>query len=98
MISSRAEKVADAWADAYRKTGAMVDAFCEKHGTPPNCLDLIRKHAPMVATRIDEAEKLAEEASVAWAQGGPGGVQAKINEWIALWKEGLELAGLAVCT
>jgi hypothetical protein len=93
MISSRAEKVATAWADAYRKIGASVDVFCERHGPPPNCLDMIRNYAPDVAGRIEDAEKIAEVASVEWAKGGPGGVQAKIDTWINLWLEGLQMVG-----
>ena len=93
MISSRAEKVAIAWADAYTKIGAFVDTFCERHGPPPNCLDMIREYAPDVAARIEDAEKVAEDASVEWAKGGPGGVQAKIDAWINLWREGLQTVG-----
>ena len=92
---SRAEKVATAWADAYRKIGACVDAFCERHGPPPNCLDMIRTYAPAIAGQIEEAERIAEEASVDWAQGGPGGVQAKIDRWGEKWREGLDLVGLS---
>jgi hypothetical protein len=93
MISSRAEKVAVAWADAYEKIGANVSKFCERHGPPPNCLDMIRDYAPGIAGQIEEAEKVAESASVEWANGGPGGVQAKINAWIELWREGLQMVG-----
>jgi hypothetical protein len=91
MISSRAEKVIEAWADAYKKIGGFVNTFCERHGPPPNCLDMIRDYAPDIASQIDEAEKVAESASVEWTNGGPGGVQAKINTWIALWREGLQM-------
>jgi hypothetical protein len=94
MISNRAEKVATAWADAYRKIGAMVDTFCGEHGPPPNCLDMIRDYAPAMAGTIDDAEKSAEAASVEWAKGGPGGVQAKIDIWIQAWREGLDLVGI----
>ena len=95
MISSRAEKVAVAWADAYKKIGAQVDLFCERHGPPPNCLDMIRDYAPNIAGQIEKAERVAEAASVEWANGGPGGVQVKINAWIDLWREGLEMVNRA---
>ena len=91
MISSRQEKVTAAWADAYKKIGSAVDAFCAKHGPPPSCLEAIREYAPAMAGKIEEAEKLAEEASVEWAKGGPGGVQRKIDEWISLWIDALAL-------
>jgi hypothetical protein len=93
MISSRSEKVAVAWADAYKKIGATVDAFCERHGPPPNCLDMIREYAPTIADQIEAAEEAAEAASIEWANGGAGGVQKKINAWIDLWHEGLRMAG-----
>ena len=95
MISSRAEKVAIAWADAYQKIGATVSKFCDRHGPPPNCLDMIRDYATDIAGQIEEAEKIAEAASVEWANGGPGGVQVKIDAWVELWREGLELVSLA---
>lgn len=90
---TRAERVTAAWADAYQKIGASVAAFCDRHGPPPNCLDMIREHAPTIAAQIEEAEQAAEAASVEWANGGPGGVQAKIDAWIALWREGLRMVG-----
>jgi hypothetical protein len=89
MEISRREKVAMAWANAYRKIGAEVDLFCERHGPPPNCLDLIREYAPSRAQEIEEAEQVAERAAVEWAKGGQGGVQAKIDAWVKLWIEGL---------
>lgn len=95
MISNRAEKVSEAWSDAYRKVGAYVDAFCAKHGSPPNCLEAIRAYSPSAAGRIDDSEKIAEQASVEWAKGGPGGVQVKIDAWVDAWREGLELVSLA---
>jgi len=91
MISSRQERVAVAWADAYKKIGGAVDLFCAKHGPPPNCIDMIREYAPGAADRIERAEKASEEASVEWANGGPGGVQVKIDAWIMLWLDGLQM-------
>lgn len=95
MDPKRQSKVTEAWAIAYQKIGAQVDTFCERHGPPPSCLDRIREHAPTLAGRIDAAETAAEAASVEWANGGPGGVQAKIDAWVELWREGLELVSLA---
>ena len=91
MISSRQDKVTAAWADAYKKIGAAGDVFCAKYGPPPNCLDMIREYSPVIAGRIDEAEKIAEDASVEWAKGGPGGVQRKIDAWVDVWLEALDL-------
>ena len=95
MTTSRQDRVTAAWADAYRKISASVDVFCAKHGPPPNCLDMIREHAPAKAQEIEEKEKDADAHSVAWIGGGPGGVQAKIDAWVEAWLEALELVSLA---
>jgi NADPH-dependent glutamate synthase beta subunit-like oxidoreductase len=51
----------------------------------------VKAAAPGLATRIEDAEKRAEEKSVAWVGGGPGGVQVEINIWRDLWLEAIRL-------
>lgn len=95
MTSERQSRVAEAWAAAYRAIGDEVARFCAKHGAPPNCFEMIREYSPTMAADIDDAEKVAESASVEWANGGPGGVQIKIDAWVSLWLQGLETVSLA---
>jgi DICT domain-containing protein len=52
-------------------------------------IDDVRSYAPTLADKIESAENTAEEASVAWRDGGPGGVQAKIDSWVSAWLEAL---------
>jgi hypothetical protein len=47
----------------------------------------VQDAAPGLASRLQDAEKRAEAKSVAWVGGGPGGVQAAIDEWKGLWIE-----------
>jgi hypothetical protein len=79
----RERKVKDAWADAYRRIASVYDPS----GVT---IDKVREYAPALAGQIEEAEKAAEAASLAWLKGGPGGVQAKIDRWVSLWLEGVE--------
>jgi hypothetical protein len=92
---SRKDRVLTAWADAYDRIGAEVDLFCAKHGVPPNCLDMIREYTPTRAQEIEDAEKAAEARSVAWVDGGPGGVQVLIDRWVELWIAALREVALA---
>lgn len=78
----RAEKVKQAWSDAYRRVAAVYD-------TSGITIAKVRQYAPAVAQAIEEAEVEAEKASVAWRDGGPGGVQVKIDKWVSLWLEAI---------
>jgi hypothetical protein len=53
--------------------------------------DTVKTAAPGLAARIEDAEKRAEEKSIAWVAGGPGGVQVEINIWRDLWIEAIGL-------
>lgn len=80
----RASKVKEAWATAYKR----IDAA---YGDSGPTMDVIRSYAPAMASEIETAEKEAEEASVAWRDGtGPGGVQLKIDRWVAAWLSAVE--------
>lgn len=87
MADNRFDKVLAAWLAAHREINAAYPQ------TDPPPWPAIQKQAPGLATRIEDAERKAEAASVAWVGGGPGGVQAKIDEWRALWIEALEMVG-----
>jgi vacuolar-type H+-ATPase catalytic subunit A/Vma1 len=91
----RRARVTEAWAEAFRKVSARVTEFCAEHGPPPNCIDMIRDYAPVLTKQIEQAEQDAEAQSVEWANGGAGGVQAKIDVWVSLWLEALEMVHLA---
>ena len=78
----RQERVRTAWARAYDEVSAV-------YGDDGPSLDAVKAAAPGLATRLEDAEKRAEEKSVAWVGGGPGGVQAGINEWLDLWIEAI---------
>ena len=80
----RQSKVLTAWVRAY-------DDIALVYGNDGSMLDVIKAQAPGLATRIADAEKHAEEKSVAWVGGGPGGVQAEINAWRDLWIEAIKL-------
>jgi hypothetical protein len=80
----RQSKMLGAWVRAY-------DDVALVYGDDGPTLDAVRAQAPGLATRILDAEKRAEEKSVAWVGGGPGGVQAEINAWRDLWKEAIEM-------
>lgn len=78
----RQERVRTAWARACDEVSAV-------YGDDGPSLDAVKAAAPGLATRIEDAEKRAEEKSVAWVGGGPGGVQAEINAWRDLWIEAI---------
>lgn len=83
--ANRFDKALAAWLAAHREINAAYPQ------TDPPPWPAIQTQAPGLATRIEDAEKRAEAASVAWVGGGPGGVQAKIDESRDLWLEGLKL-------
>ena len=78
----RQSKMLTAWVRAY-------DDIALVYGDDGPSLDAVKAAAPGLATRIEDAEKRAEAKSVAWVGGGPGGVQAGINEWRDLWIEAI---------
>ena len=82
--TDRQQKVSAAWFRAYDEIAAVY-----RDDGPT--LEAVRAHAPGLATRLEDAEKRAEAASVAWVEGGPGGVQAQIDEWRDLWAEAIQL-------
>ena len=67
---------------AYDEIGAVYG-----NDGPP--FAAVQAAAPGLASRLEDAEKRAEEKSVAWVGGGPGGVQAEINAWRDLWIEAI---------
>ena len=80
----RQSKMLSAWTRAYDEIGAV-------YGNNGPTIDVVREQAPGLATRIEDAEKRAEEVSVAWVGGGPGGVHTRIDNWRDLWLEAVEL-------
>jgi len=78
----RQSKMLAAWNRAYNEIG-------EVYGNDGPTLEAVRAQAPGLATRLEDAEKRAEEKSVAWVGGGPGGVQAGIDAWRDLWLEAI---------
>jgi hypothetical protein len=76
----RQSKVLTAWVRA-------TDDIALVYGNDGPTFDAVQAAAPGMASRIQDAEKRAEEKSVAWVGGGPGGVQAAIDEWKGLWIE-----------
>ena len=76
----RQSKVLTAWVRAYDEIGAVYG-----NDGPP--FAAVQDAAPGLASRLQDAEKRAEAKSVAWVGGGPGGVQAAIDEWKGLWIE-----------
>ena len=81
--ANRFDKVLAAWVAAHRE----INSAYPQDDPPP--WPVIQAQAPGLATRIEDAEKRAEEKSVAWVGGGPGGVQAEINAWRDLWIEAI---------
>jgi hypothetical protein len=73
-LNEREQKVRDAWGKAYEEIGAIY---------PLEGAQL----QPAMANKIAAAEHHAEEISVRWQEGGPGGVQVAINLWRDLWRE-----------
>ena len=88
---TRSERVKDAWTAAYAKIAPSVDRYYSDHDRVPSCLEVIGTYAPEKHARIEAAERAAEESSVRWQDGGPGGVQAALDAWVALWLEGAAL-------
>ena len=78
----RQSKVLAAWVRVY-------DDIALVYGDDGPPFAAVKAQAPGLATRIADAEKHAEEKSVAWVGGGPGGVQAKIDVWRDLWIEAI---------
>lgn len=78
----RLERVKDAWAKAYAE-------IAQVYGSDGPTIDEVRAYAPAMAAEIEAAEADAEAASVAWVQGGRGGVQAKIDKWRDKWLEAI---------
>ncbi|MGO9291039.1 MAG: hypothetical protein ACLQIJ_20090 [Polyangia bacterium] len=85
MANDRFDKVLAAWLAAHREINAAYPQ------TDPPPWPAIQAQAPGMAARIEDAEAKAEAASVAWVNGGPGGVQTKIDVWRDLWLEGLKM-------
>ena len=81
---TKLERVRSAWAAAYSEIGAVYPHEGEA------LLPKLQQWAPGLAGRISNAEKSAEEASVRWLDGGPGGVQTAINIWRDVWLEAIE--------
>ena len=81
----RFDKMLGAWLAVYRE----INAAYPQTGDVP--WFWLKDHAPGLANRIEDAEKRAEEKSVVWVNGGPGGVQAQIDEWRDLWLEALKM-------
>ena len=78
----RQSKVLNAWVRAY-------DDIALVYGNDGPPFAAVKAQAPGLATRLEDAEKRAEEKSVAWVGGGPGGVQSYINVWRDLWIEAI---------
>jgi hypothetical protein len=78
----RQSKMLTAWVRAYDEIGAVYG-----NDGPP--FAAVQAAAPGLASRLEDAEKRAEEKSVAWVGGGPGGVQAEIDVWRDLWIEAI---------
>ena len=78
----RQSKVLTAWVRA-------TDDIAVVYGNYGPTFTAVQAAAPGMASRIQDAEKRAEEKSVAWVGGGPGGVQAEINAWRDLWIEAI---------
>lgn len=77
-MADRAETVKAAWDKAFARIHAELGDACPS-------LERLRSDCPGFADEIDAAEKAAEEASVRWMEGGPGGVQVKIDRWVSAW-------------
>jgi hypothetical protein len=73
-LNEREQKVRDAWGRTYEEIGAIYPA------------DGVSLH-PAMLRKLNAAEANAEEISVRWQEGGPGGVQVAINMWRDLWRE-----------
>ena len=85
----RAKKVKEAWSSALNRIASV-------HGDDGPSFEQIMQYAPAMATKIDEAEKAAEAASIEWRDNaGPGGVQAKIDAWVTAWLDAIEAVGRA---
>jgi hypothetical protein len=80
----RQSKVLTAWVRA-------MDDIALVYSNDGPTLDAVQAAAPGLASRLQDAEKRAEEKSVAWVGGGPGGVQVEINIWRDLWLEAIRL-------
>ena len=78
----RQAKVLSAWVRAY-------DDIAPVYGNDGPTFAAVLAAAPGLASRLEDAEKRAEEKSVAWVGGGPGGVQAGIDAWRDLWIEAI---------
>ena len=91
MNAERQERVHIAWKLATDRIGEAVAGL----PVETSCHDVISKYAPALYGKIEDAEKAAESASVEWLNGGPGGVQAKIDAWAELWLEAIEMVRLA---
>jgi hypothetical protein len=80
----RQSKVLTAWVRA-------TDDIALVYGDDGPAFAAVQAAAPGLASRIQDAERRAEEKSVAWVGGGPGGVQAGIDAWRDLWIEAIKL-------
>ena len=80
----RQSKMLTAWVRA-------MDDIAVVYGNDGPPFAAVQAAAPGLASRLQDAEKRAEEKSVAWVGGGPGGVQAEINAWRDLWIEAIKL-------
>ena len=78
----RQSKMLTAWVRA-------MDDIAPVYGNDGPPFAAVQAAAPGLASRLEDAEKRAEEKSVAWVGGGPGGVQAGIDEWKGLWIEAI---------
>jgi len=88
--SDRVVRVRAAWSRAYDEINACVVA-CGLCRCEDSLFEAVEKHAHGLFTRIAEAEREAESASVEWTKGGPGGVAAKIKAWVGLWTEAVRM-------
>lgn len=88
---TRAERVHAAWLDAFQKIAPAVESYYSTRPREPMCLDAIKAYAPGAHNKIESAEKNAEEVSVRWRDGGPGGVQAALDAWVDAWLEGIAM-------
>ena len=80
----RQSKMLTAWVRA-------MDDIAVAYGDDGPTFAAVQAAAPGLASRLEDAEKRAEEKSVAWVGGGPGGVQAGIDAWRDLWIEAIKL-------
>ena len=80
----RQSKMLTAWVRA-------MDDIAVAYGDDGPTFAAVQAAAPGLASRLEDAEKRAEEKSVAWVGGGPGGVQAAIDGWRDLWIEAIKL-------